>query len=243
LIEAYLREAPFLHLYELGDLDPREAPHCEWVVGDRAVVLVYRGLATPTVVALAHDDPWPVRELLAAHAPRLPARLYLHATGGVAPALAPAFAFESLGTHHKMGLTREVAGGRDDVVPLAPADADEALAFYRVSYPGAYFEPGNLARGPYLALRDRDGIAAIAGVHVYAPTIGVAALGNIATRPDVRGRGLAGAVTGALARQLQREGVLVGLNVKADNPAAIACYARLGFEQVASYEEFRATRY
>ena len=34
----------------------------------------------------------------------------------------------------------------------------------------------------------------------------------------------------------------VGLNVKADNGAAISCYKKLGFEPVASYGEFMVRR-
>ena len=33
----------------------------------------------------------------------------------------------------------------------------------------------------------------------------------------------------------------IGLNVKADNTAAIACYERLGFRPVAEYEEVMLT--
>ena len=37
--------------------------------------------------------------------------------------------------------------------------------------------------------------------------------------------------------ELQRTVDHIGLNVKADNAAAVACYRRLGFRPVAEYEE------
>jgi predicted GNAT family acetyltransferase len=70
----------------------------------------------------------------------------------------------------------------------------------------------------------------------------VAALGSIATRPDQRGRGLARAATSALCRLVQPEVDHIGLNVVADNAAAIACYRRVGFEQVGEYEEYLCER-
>jgi ribosomal protein S18 acetylase RimI-like enzyme len=240
-IEAFLRRAPYLHVYELGDLDPREAGHTTWLAKDPidAVALLYRGLSTPTVIALAHDDPAALRALIAAHAHALPPRFYAHLTPGVEAALAPRYRVELLGHHLKMGLGSPVAPRADDpIVRLAPQDASEVVAFYVRSYPTGYFEPVNLERGPYVAIRDDQGLAAIAGVHVYSPALRVASLGNIATRPDVRGRGYARRVTAALCRLLQAEVDVIGLNVRADNAAAIACYRAVGFDVRHAYDEW-----
>ncbi|HET7504205.1 MAG TPA: GNAT family N-acetyltransferase [Kofleriaceae bacterium] len=244
-IEAFLRRAPYLHAYELGDLDPREAPYTTWVARDPvdAVVLIYTGLATPTIIGLADGDPAPLRALLAASAPALPDRFYAHLTPGVEEALGPAYHARLLGHHHKMGLVAPVGAGLDaQVERLTPAHADEAVRFYAESYPGSYFEPVNLERGPYVAVRDAHGIAAIAGVHVYSRVARVASLGNIATRPDARGRGHARRATAALCHQLQAEVDVIGLNVRADNAAAIACYRGVGFEVRHDYDEWIVSR-
>jgi ribosomal protein S18 acetylase RimI-like enzyme len=147
-----------------------------------------------------------------------------------------------------MGLAAPVGEMIDDgVVRLSTADADEVVAFYAASYPSGYFEPANLERGPYVAVRDEHGIAAIAGTHVYSPAMRVASLGNIATRPDARGRGHARRVTAAMCRLLQTETSAettidtIGLNVRADNAAAITCYRRVGFEIRHAYDEWRVT--
>ena len=247
-IEAFLRRAPYLHAYELGDLDPREAAHTTWFANEPvdAVVLLYRGLATPTIVALADGDPAALRALLAACAPELPARFYAHLTPGVEAALAPGFRAERLGHNVKMALASPVAGAVDDSIVrigrLRPEDAAEAVRFYAASYPESYFEPVNLARGPYVAIRDDHGIAAIAGVHVYSQVLRVASLGNIATRPDARGRGHARRASAALCRLLQAEVDVIGLNVRADNAPAIACYRAVGFEPRHAYDEWLVTR-
>jgi RimJ/RimL family protein N-acetyltransferase len=243
-VEAFLRRAPYLHAYELGDLDPREAEHTTWIASDPvdAVALLYRGLATPTVLAFASGDPRPTHALLARVAGELPRRFYAHLTPGVEAALAGRYRLEPLGPHWKMALTRPVAGPPDAAVTrLGPEHADEVLRFYAESYPTGYFEPANLVRGPYVALRDDRGIAAVAGVHVYSPSVRVASLGNIATRPDARGRGHARRVAAAICQLLQPEVDVIGLNVRADNAAAIACYAGIGFELRHPYNEWRAS--
>jgi RimJ/RimL family protein N-acetyltransferase len=232
-IEAYLRQAPLLHLYELGDLDPQQAPHVEWFTrGDPldGVALIYRGLATPTLIALAHGDPAPLHDLLASIP--LPRRFYAHVSPGLERSLP---AHRLLGRHLKMGLTTPVEP--QSVEPLH--DTDELARFYAAHYPGSYFEP-NLA-GPYVGLREHGELVCVAGVHVYSPAMRVAALGNIATHSQARGRGLARVATAGLCHRLQREIDLIGLNVLATNAAAIACYRRVGFEPVAEYEELLVT--
>lgn len=85
---------------------------------------------------------------------------------------------------------------------------------------------------------ESDRLVSIAGIHVYSPKYKVAALGNITTLPSRRGKGYGRRVTARLCRSLVDEGIDIGLNVKADNSAAISCYRGLGFETVAAYEEF-----
>jgi ribosomal protein S18 acetylase RimI-like enzyme len=247
-IEAHLRRAPYLHTYELGDLDPREAAHTTWYASDEndpdeinAVALVYRGLATPTLVALTDGDLAPQRALLARVVDDVPAQFYAHLTPGLEDVLAPRFRPTLLGHNVKMALTRRVDPPDGDVHALAPADADEALAFYAAAYPDSYFEAGSLTRGPFVAVRDDHGLAAIAGTHVYSPVMRVAALGSIATRPDARGRGHARRVTAALCHRIQDDIDVIGLNVRDHNASAIACYRRVGFEPRHAYNEWKVT--
>ena len=46
-------------------------------------------------------------------------------------------------------------------------------------------------------------------------------------------------VTARLCQELRRAGIeSIGLNVKADNRGALACYEKMGFERIANYGEF-----
>jgi predicted GNAT family acetyltransferase len=84
----------------------------------------------------------------------------------------------------------------------------------------------------------RGRLVSAAGVHVYSEHYRVAAIGNVVTHPAHRNRGYAGLVTARLCRSLLEKVEHVGLHVKADNAAALACYRKLGFEIIASYREF-----
>ncbi len=116
-------------------------------------------------------------------------RCYAHLTPGLEVPLAAELRASSSARTGKLGLAalRGDAGAGPDVVALSAADATRAAAIYAAHYPGHWFEPASLERGPYLALWDAHGLAAIAGVHVYSPTKRVAAIGNVATRGDARG--------------------------------------------------------
>lgn len=246
-IEAYLRQEPYVNIYSLGDLDGGQWPFTVWyglADGDRlrALALVYTRLSTPTLLALGGaGDQEHLRRLVGEMAPLLPPRLYAHLNLGLSDILAARYDVASRGEHYKMAWAdRSRLGGvaTDGVVRLGPGDAEELSAFYAASYPEAFFEPCMLEAGPWMAVRDRAGrLLSVAGLHVCSVAYRVAAAGTIATHPDHRSRGHARAAVAGLCRELEGTMDHIGLNVKADNTAAIRCYRALGFEPVASYEE------
>lgn len=63
-------------------------------------------------------------------------------------------------------------------------------------------------------------------------------MGNIATAPSHRNRGFGRRVTARTCQSLLKYVDYIGLNVKADNRAAISCYKSLGFETIGIYGEY-----
>ncbi|MDD5657168.1 MAG: GNAT family N-acetyltransferase [Elusimicrobia bacterium] len=246
-IERFLRRDPFLHIYELGDLDEDWRSATEWYgVYEKnrlaALALLFTGLSTPTLLALSRDSLPAMEELLRRLGPKLPERFYAHLSPGLSGAL-KGHRLAAHGAHNKMSwLHPERLAGVDcrEAAPLTEADAEEVRRFLDESYPGNWFVPQALRTGRYFGVRRQGRLVAAAGTHVNSPRYRVAALGNIATHPDFRGQGLAKIVTAAVCRNLLATADHIGLNVKAGNAAAIACYRSLGFEIHASYEEFAA---
>lgn len=249
-IRRALEADALLHLYELGDLDDFFWPHTRYSGWEdergaiSAVALLYAAPDLSVLLALGPPRAPDLRALVEAILPELPARLYAHVSPGVEEILVRRYDAERHGEHLKMAL-RDVhapdAVDASGVERLGPAHLDEILAFYRKSYAGNWFDPRMLETGEYFGAREGDALVAVAGVHVYSPEQRVAALGNVATAPESRGRGLARKVTARLCTSLLESVERVGLNVKADNAAAIACYRRLGFEEVGRYDELMLT--
>jgi ribosomal protein S18 acetylase RimI-like enzyme len=239
-----------VHLYELGDLDPFFFPACRYWAhpSEPVTVLLYEGADTPTLLALEREPSAALAELVLCLADRLPGEVYAHLAVGLAGELTGRFRVERHGVHDKMALARDAAVGLDarGCRRLGPADRPQVEAFYRVAYPGSWFVPRMLETGAYVGIRESDDPAApwvaVAGVHVVSAACGVAALGNVATSPEHRGKGLARRACAGVLRALDPRVARVGLNVAADNAAAIACYRGLGFARACSYEEVTLTR-
>jgi RimJ/RimL family protein N-acetyltransferase len=240
-IEPLLRRKVFLHIYALGDLDPAFWPHTTWFGLDTggAILLLYSAFETPTLLALG-DPPFDeLHRLIREARPLLPRALYAHLSPGCRDALEPLARMESRGPHLKMALVEPALNlpGRERVEQMTTADVPALNALYAASYPAHWFDPRQIATGYYYGLRVNGGLVSAAGCHVYSRAQRVAALGNIVTHPAHRGRGHAAAVTARLCAEVLKSVDHVGLNVKADNAAAVRCYERLGFRPVAEYEE------
>jgi GNAT superfamily N-acetyltransferase len=125
---------------------------------------------------------------------------------------------------------------------VRPSELDLVKALF-ANDPPPFFLPSMLGDGIYYGIRENDGLVALAGTHVLARDVSVAALGNVYTRPDRRGRGLATAVTSAVVRDLIDLGIAtIVLNVREDNCPAVRVYERLGFQRYCTYFEVPARR-
>jgi len=244
-LEDYFRLDPYLHLYELGDLDPVYWTRCDFYTSTQdglidATVLAYQASPDETVVlALTSGDEQAAANLLLDLRGVLPPRFYAHLTPGIASRL-PTGNVQTPTPYLKMRqrvLTAD--SGLTDFVLRALASKDRHLldTLYAEAYPDNAFDPRTLEHDVVVGAFDDEGLCAVAGVHVLSEVTRVAALGNITTHARARRRGLATAVTQALCRRLAERVDHVGLNVRRDNDAAIQCYSKLGFEVHAPYVE------
>ena len=243
-IAAFCRRRPAVHAYELGDLDDFFWPHTRWYAWHEhdaieQLALVYAEHELPVLLAFAEDPLSSMDALVQELLPLLPPRVYAHLTPSLVDAVTMRYAPTSAGRHLKLGLARnDLLFEADDAVVLTPGDLPEVQSFYAEAYPDTWFVPRMLESERYVGLRDEGRLVCIAGVHVWSKKWHVATLGNVATLPSARGRGLATAACSQLCRLLLDDGIdTIGLNVRADNVAALTSYLRLGFEPVAQYDE------
>jgi len=234
----FLQREPYLHIYETGDLDDFFWPHTEWFAFEdghgelTALALLYWATDPPTLLAFADQSCPALSSLLDAIVPELPARVYSHLSPGLVRVLERRYLSRSHGAHVKMALLGQpplAAIDTQDVVPLGPEDAPDIASLYRRSYPGNWFDSRMLDTGQYFGVREGSDLIAVGGVHIFSAAYRVAALGNVATDPEHRGRGLATRVCTRLCSSLLAAVDRIGLNVRADNRPAIACYQRPGF--------------
>lgn len=103
-----------------------------------------------------------------------------------------------------------------------------------------FFFPSMVPGGAFFGIYDGERLSAAAGTHLLSREEGAAAIGNVYTRRDCRGLGLGRIVTASVLSVVA--GIeTVGLNVRADNPAAIRLYESLGFVRHCLFHEGLAT--
>ncbi len=241
----FLQKDIYLHLYSIGDLDGffwKNSIYYGLLDQDeiKAIILLYKGLKIPTILALDKNIS-NLKKLSGLIRNQLPAKFYSHLSIGLEKYLKKSFYLESHLKHYKMALKNSAKLENIDcskTILLSAKNLNEIQNLYKTSYPGNWFDPKMLETGQYFGLKVRNNLVSIAGIHVFSPKYNVAALGNITTHPDFRGKGFGKIVTARLCQNLLKTVGFIGLNVAEDNSPAISVYKKLGFEIVSSYEEF-----
>jgi RimJ/RimL family protein N-acetyltransferase len=249
ILEKFLRKNTALNIYQLGDLDDFYWSHTDFYgyYEDsvlKSIVMIYKEVTPNVVIALSPENEIDylkkaLKELLSI----LPDKIYLHITPGAETALEEKYNLNHEGLYMKMdlkfpGKLNEV--NTEGVENFSIENKLELSEFYSEAYPHNSFNLRMLETGRYFGIRENGKIASVAGIHVYSPQYKAAALGNITTHPDVRGKGYATKVTACLCKELFRNIEVIGLNVHSENSSAIHCYNKLGFIKIADYLEITA---
>jgi len=230
--------------YALGDLEPELFQQTEWYGAEEqgalvAVAMIYHGLQPP--ICFLMGDECGI-DLILELAVRLP-EIGLSVRDEHLPVLEKHYRDNGTCPMWKMALEaadfRSVAG---DAIELTLADVPDLWALYAFGG-GDAFSPKEITRGVFCGVRRAGRLIAVAGTHVVSDNGRIAALGNVMTHPDWRGRGLASMATSAVVARLIDRGVsTIGLSVSRENAAAIRVYEKLGFKKHVAFHEGKAVR-
>jgi|SRR5579862_1747010 len=235
-------------VYALGDLAPGFFEHCVWFMSETqppALAMLFRGFRVPILFTLGPAASIaPLLDEIAA-APSV----YLHVRPEIVPVLQKRYHIPHPKPMWRMVLElpnfhpAPTAG----VSRLVGADLPALNELYADGKAAGevpeFFFASMLEQGAFFGIHEKKDLIAVAGTHLVAPAENVAAVGNIYTRRDRRGLGLAAQVTTAVVNELLRIGIeIVALNVNQENSAAIKVYERLGFARYGEFIEGAASR-
>lgn len=242
-IRAILEQDRAWSIYALGDLVPPYDTGCTWIASPAdsgALVLLNRQFDPP--VLFATGEPAAVAGILDEIAGER--AFYLHVRHSIVPLIAERWHVEHVKPMRRLVLEPARFNPADSsrAVRLGPADVDAVQRLYAdgntTSESPDFFFPSMLDDGVFFGIRENGALISVAGTHLVAAAESVAAIGNVYTRRDRRGRGLAAQVTSAVAAELlRREIKTIALNVVEANETARRVYERLGFLDYVGYLE------
>jgi ribosomal protein S18 acetylase RimI-like enzyme len=229
--------------YPLGDLAPGFFEKCSWYRppgSSGALVMLYREFTPP--VLFAQGDPADVATILDQFSTE--PSINLHVRPEMLLVLETRYEIVELGLMWRMVLEPDAyrSASTPDVVRLSSAQESAVSQLFDNGAGSGespdFFSPPMLDAGVFYGLREDDQLVAVAGTHLVVPSEDLAAVGNVYTRRDRRGRGLAARVTSAVVDELLRLRIgTIVLNVNQSNTAAIQVYERLGFARHCNYYE------
>ena len=229
--------------YALCDLEDREFAKSKWGVATRAgetvaVVLEFGGL-TPQPLFVMGDPEGITSILRELIKPRI---VYLAADESLLDPIDRIYRIDPGPQMVRMWVNRQMFQPvQGPVMRLVPTDIVDLNRLYGLGFSG-WLPAESIATGVYYGIRIGGRLAAAAGTHVISPNARLAAVGNVMTHADFRGRGFAKTTTSAVTQELLRTCDEVVLNVRSDNPPAIAAYRALGYREHNRFEERLAHR-
>jgi ribosomal protein S18 acetylase RimI-like enzyme len=243
LLRNFLERDRLKAAYALCDLEEREFGKTHWGVAYAggqpvAVVLEYRGLSPQPLFVMG--EPAAVGAILRDVV--RPRTVYLAADPAHLPEIERVYRIDAGPPMLRMWVDRETfrpASGM--ALRLLPVEIGDLNRLYGLGFT-SWLSPDAIAAGVYYGVRIGGRLVAAAGTHVISPTARLGVVGNVMTHPNHRGRGYAKLTTSAVTQELLRTCDEVVLNVRSDNPPAIAAYQALGYREHWRFEERLAHR-
>jgi ribosomal protein S18 acetylase RimI-like enzyme len=238
MLRAFLETDRLYSAYALCDLDDREFLRTRWgvaLVGGEpvAVVLQYAGYSPQPIFVMGENAG--IAAILADVIK--PRTAYVAARAEHLAAIAANYRVESGPAMLRMWVdAAHFKPFPADVQRLLPVEISELNRLYQLGF-ASWLPATAISDGLYFGIRVGGRLVSAAGTHVISPNARLAVVGNVMTHADFRGRGYATAVTGAVTAELLRFCDQVVLNVRADNPPALAAYRRLGYQVHLTFEE------
>jgi ribosomal protein S18 acetylase RimI-like enzyme len=243
-IHAFLETDRRWSAYALADLDPDLYRSTEWYGAETedgllALAMVFKGFEPPALFTMG--DARGIALILGA-AMRAP-RVYMNVPDEHMLAIRAHYRAAQHAPMWRMTLDpRDFRPVRGVVAELTPQYTRDLEELYTLGG-GDAFTPSQVFDGAFYGIEERGRLIAAAGTHVLSEEQSVAAVGNVYTHPDHRGRGYATRTTSAVCANLIRRGIrTIVLNVAKSNEAAIRIYEKLGFRAFLSYNEGVAIR-
>jgi GNAT superfamily N-acetyltransferase len=239
IILYYLEKDRLYAAYAIGDLEPQLFAQTTWVGAKetallQALALYFRGLNLPALFLMG--DPNGLRAIL--ENALCPEQAYLTCRAEHLTMTHDFYAWDETIPMWRMVLgSASFQPRKGDCVRLTPAHSSQLTELYSLGG-GIGFSTTQIQYGVFFGIFMERKLIAVAGTHLISANYGVAAVGNVFTHPDFRGRGYGTSTSSAVVSELLEIGIPdIILNVAQDNASAIRIYERLGFKNYCPFFE------